>query len=93
MTTDTYISDLEHEVAQETAAYIARVQGMIERAKLAGIRMDRVFVDFANTTLDAASDVKTAMRKGAERQQEERDEELAPQYAAQDRRDYMAYRG
>lgn len=93
MSTDTYISDLIDKVSQESADCIARVQSLINQARLSGLRMDGVFAEYACNVLDAADEVKAAMRKGAERQQEERDEELAPQYAAQARRDYIAYRG
>lgn len=57
------------------------------------MKVDGVYSDYANTVLDASIDAKRALLKRAEALQEERDEELAPQYAAQARRDYMAYRG
>ena len=93
MSTDTYISDLIDKVSQESADCIARVQSLIDQLRLSGLKVDGVYSDYANTVLDASIDAKRALLKRAEALQEERDEELSPQYAAQDRRDYMAYRG
>lgn len=88
------LAALEHDVAQETAACIARVSTLIERAKEAGARLDpTLYRDFAATVLDAAQDVAKAFRNATEAAQEEQDEADAPYISAQRRRDYMAYRG
>lgn len=66
MATTFDISALEHEVAQETAAYIARVNTLIARVRESGARINKgTFVDFATPVFDAAQDLSNVFRRAA----------------------------
>ncbi|MFG1388849.1 hypothetical protein [Xanthobacter versatilis] len=87
------ISEIEAEVLTETAACIARVAMLIERAREAGAPVQAtVKRDFADSIQDAAFDVVGALKAATVKMEDARAEEQMPTTMAQARRDYIAYR-
>lgn len=87
------LHDLEADVHAETAACIARVQALIDRARESGASIDPdTEREFAVAVADAGHDVERAILRAADALQEQIDDNDGGRFMASRRRDALAYR-